>query len=189
MKSLISKSSPQTSTATIFKKITKKECSEAQSPVSTDAGARGATLIHLNFSTARKPRRMPDIVLRRNKISKQIWEQIELAKSRASGTAITITRLKQSRDPVTGATVQYNVPKRIKAWWFTTDAGDLALSIRYGKKLIELAPGKPSILVPKFSELVPLLELIKTAVLAGELDAQLEAAALTLKNGFRSQPR
>jgi hypothetical protein len=34
------------------------------------------------------------------------------------------------------------------------------------------------------AELVPTLELIKQAVEAGELDAQIEAAALKLREGF-----
>jgi hypothetical protein len=47
-----------------------------------------------------------------------------------------------------------------------------------------LAKGKFSVEVASPAELVPTLELIKTAVEAGELDAQLESASTTLRAGF-----
>lgn len=189
MKPLSPKTSSGAPSTADIEKLTRRQCSDSPRQVLTATHATSATLIHLNFSAARKPRRIPEVVLRRNKLSKRLWEQIELAKSRSTGTALAITRLKRYRDPITGLSIQADVPKRIKAWWFTTDDGDLALSIRYGKNLLELSPGKPSILVPSLAELVPLLELIKNAVLAGELDDQLEIAALNLKSGFKIQSR
>ena len=71
-----------------------------------------------------------------------------------------------------------------KPWWFTTDAGKLALSVRYGTKVLELAKGKVAVEVGSEKDLVPTLELIKTAVLNGELDTQIEAAANKLRDGF-----
>ncbi len=73
---------------------------------------------------------------------------------------------------------------RVKPWWFVTDAGKLALSVRYGTKVLELAKGKVAVEVGGEKDLVPTLELIKTAVLNGELDTQIEAAALKLRDGF-----
>ena len=74
-------------------------------------------------------------------------------------------------------------PKRVKPWWFTTDAGKLALSVRC-TKVLELAKGKVAVEVGTEKDLVPTLELIKTAVLNGELDTQIEAAANKLRDGF-----
>ncbi len=47
--------------------------------------------------------------------------------------------------------------------------------MRYGNKRIELAPKKPTIEVGETDNLVPTLETIKEAVIAGELDKQLAA--------------
>ena len=49
------------------------------------------------------------------------------------------------------------------------------LDVRYGNKRIELAPKKPTIEVGETDNLVPALETIKEAVIAGELDKQLAA--------------
>jgi hypothetical protein len=40
-----------------------------------------STLDGLKLSTAKKPTHLPQIVLRRNKLSNKLWEQIQLAKS------------------------------------------------------------------------------------------------------------
>ena len=66
----------------------------------------------------------------------------------------------------------------------TTESGKLALSVRYGTKVLELAKGKVAVEVGGEKDLVPTLELIKTAVLNGELDTQIDAAALKLRDGF-----
>jgi hypothetical protein len=47
------------------------------------------------------------------------------------------------------------IPKRIKPWWFVTDTGKLAFSVRYGTKLLELAKGKIAVEVGGEKDLVP----------------------------------
>jgi len=79
---------------------------------------------------------------------------------------------------------QVEMPKRVRPWWFVTDTGKLALSVRYGVKVLELAKGKVAVEVGSEKDLVPTLELIKRAVEAGELDAQIEVAAVKLRDGF-----
>ena len=51
-------------------------------------------------------------------------------------------------------------------------------------KVLELAKGKVAVEVGAEKDLVPTLELIKTAVLNGELDTQIDAAANKLRLGF-----
>jgi hypothetical protein len=84
----------------------------------------------------------------------------------------------------TGLRKQVEVSKRIKQWWFITDNGKLALSVRYGARLLELAKGKYAVELASEKELLPTLEIIKTAVLAGELDTAIENAASKLRDGF-----
>jgi len=50
--------------------------------------------------------------------------------------------------------------------------------------VLELAKGKSAVEVASNKDLVPALELIKTAVSNGELDAQIEAASTALRKGF-----
>jgi hypothetical protein len=59
------------------------------------------------------------------------------------------------------------------------------LSVRYGSKPLELAKGKNAIELNQASEIVPTLELIKNAVVAGELDEAIAAASNKLREGFK----
>jgi hypothetical protein len=51
--------------------------------------------------------------------------------------------------------------------------------------VLELAKGKFAVELPAHAQLVATLELIKTAIEAGELDTELESTAHTLRNSFK----
>jgi len=144
-----------------------------------------ATLATLKLSTAVKPTHMPAVQVRRNKLAKRLWEQAELAKAQQAGTQFTATKFRTVVENDTGLRKQVEVNKRIKQWWFTTDGGKLALSVRYGARLLELAKGKFAVELASEKELVPTLEIIKAAVLAGELDTAIDAASNKLRDGFQ----
>jgi hypothetical protein len=143
-----------------------------------------ATLSTLKLSSAVKPSSVPSIQLRRNKLVLRLWEQCELARAQAGGTTFAPVKFRSVVEQDTGIRRQVETPKRVKPWWFVTDAGKLALSVRYGTRVLELAKGKVAVEVGSEKDLVPTLELIKTAVLNGELDTQIEAAANKLRDGF-----
>ena len=143
-----------------------------------------ATLATLKLSAAVKPTHMPAVQLRRNKLAKRLWEQTELAKAQQAGAQFFVTKFRTVVENDTGMRKQVEVNTRIKQWWFTTDSGKLALSVRYGARLLELAKGKFAVELASEKELVPTLEVIKEAVLAGELDAAIEIASVKLRNGF-----
>ena len=56
--------------------------------------------------------------------------------------------------------------------------------MRYGTKLLELAKGKWAVEVGTDKDWVGVLEVVKSAVLAGDLDAQIDAASDKLREGF-----
>ena len=143
-----------------------------------------ATLATLKLSTAVKPTHMPAVQVRRNKMSRRLWEQIQLAKAQQSGTEFAPVKQRSYLDKETGLRKQVETTKRVKPWWFTADNGKLAMNVRYGARVIELAKGKSSIEIVNMDQLVPTLELIKQAVEEGELDAQIEVAAIKLREGF-----
>jgi hypothetical protein len=143
-----------------------------------------ATLASLKLTSAVKPTNLPAIQVRRNKLAKRLWEQAELAKAQQAGTHYTATKFRTITDNETGLRKQVETNKRVKAWWFVSDAGKLSLSVRYGTKVLELAKGKHAVEVGAERDLVGVLDVIKTAVLAGELDTAIENAANKLRNGF-----
>jgi len=144
-----------------------------------------SALESLKLTTAKKPTHIPAVVFRRNKLSSKLWEQIQLAKSQIDGTPFVVTKFKSIKDRETGLRRQVEIPKRIREWWFRNDAGKVCVSVKYGTKVIELAKGKHSVEVENAQALVKALELVKQAVEAGELDAQIESASGALKLGFK----
>jgi hypothetical protein len=77
------------------------------------------------------------------------------------------------------------VPKRIRPWFFTSDSGKLCVQIKYGSRVIDVSgKNKPTIELATADDLIRTLELVRTATLAGELDAMLETAGLKLRDGF-----
>ncbi len=144
-----------------------------------------SAISELKLVADKKPRNMPVIVVRRNKLAAKLWEQIQLAKSQIDGTPFVIHKFRSVRDPESGVKKQVEVPKRIKPWWFQSEAGKVCIAIRYGSYTLELAKGKPSIEVASAADLIKTLEVIKTAVEAGELDSQIELASQSLRSGFR----
>lgn len=138
----------------------------------------------LKLTAARKPTNLPQVVQRRNKIIGRIAEQMELATAYANGTTHLFTKVRTITDKDTGSRKQVETSKRVKAWWFISDNGKLALTVRYGAKLLELSRGKYAIEVATPTELVGTLEIVRTAVENGELDDAIDSAANKLKSGF-----
>ena len=142
------------------------------------------TLSALKLTAVRKPQNLPQVVQRRNKLIGRIAEQIELATAQANGTTHLFTKVRTLTDKDTGIRKQVETSKRVKAWWFATENGKLALSVRYGAKVLELAKGKYAIEVASTAELVNTLEIVKRATENGELDDAIDNAANTLKSAF-----
>jgi len=77
------------------------------------------------------------------------------------------------------------VAKRLKYWWFALENGKLALTVRYGARVLALnTKGMTAIEVADLDELVAVLGKLKAACDAGELDTAIEAASSKLREGF-----
>ncbi len=142
-----------------------------------------ATLASLKLVAAKKPSQQLPAAHRRSKLSSKILEQIQLARAHSTGQSYAPTKTKMATN-ADGERVAVTVPKRIKPWWFTDTNGKVCVAIRYGAKIIELAKGKSAIEVASSEALIEALETVNSAVLAGELDAQLEGASVKLRDGF-----
>jgi hypothetical protein len=142
-----------------------------------------ATLASLKLVAAKKPTNQPPMIQRRHKLSTKIFEQIQLAKAHNDGTTYSPTKTKNVTN-MDGHRVQVTVPKRIKPWWFVSDAGKVCVAIRYGAKVVELSKGKTAIEVASPAALIETLETVNTAVMAGELDQQIEAVSGQIRSLF-----
>ncbi len=137
----------------------------------------------LQFVDAIRPRSMPAVQQRRNKLSNKLWEQIQLVKSQIEHTHFVIKRRVTVRD-IEGNYKSIERPKRLKPWWFIAADGSLYLSVFYGSKRLELMPGKTSIAVKNMGELLKTLEMLKQETEAGSFDKAIEAASGELKLNF-----
>ena len=106
---------------------------------------------------------------RRKKLAKKIDEQIRVATD-ASYQPTVVKWIKTDEGDK-----KVEQPKRLKRWWHTNSEGKTILTIRYGTKALELQKGKCAVELATEDELANTLELVKAAVLNGELDAQIEA--------------
>ena len=143
-----------------------------------------ATLTSLKLVAAKKPAQKDPVQHRRAKLSAKVVEQLHYARALNAGEVYAPTRIKTVTN-AEGERVQVNQPKRIKPWWFQSETGKVCVAVKYGSWTIELAKGKPSVEVASGEELVKALTAIKTAVEAGELDAQIETASASLRSGFK----
>jgi hypothetical protein len=142
-----------------------------------------STLNSLKLVNSKKPTAIPPILQRRNKLSTKVWEQIQLAKAQREGGTYTVKKFKTVKD-YDGSRKSIEIQKRVRQWWFVASDGKVCLNIRYGAKIIEFAKGKTAVEVATADELIKALEIIKGAIEAGELDAQIEQASGAVRAGF-----
>lgn len=142
-----------------------------------------ATLASLKLVAAKKPTNISSAAQRRQKLLTKLDEQIHLATAHNKGETYAPQQVKTVTN-ADGERVQVSQLKKIKPWWFVSESGKVCVAIRYGAKVIELARGKTAIEVTNPASLIEALDAVKVAVQAGELDVQLEAVSMKLREGF-----
>lgn len=73
-----------------------------------------SALSDLKLSSAAKPQQVSGVQLRRNKMAKHIWEQIELAHAQTADTVFAPTRFKTMIKNDTNIRRQIETHKRVK---------------------------------------------------------------------------
>ena len=149
-----------------------------------NATAVPASLANLNMSDVKKPTQQTPVQMRRNKLSKQLWEQVQLATALATGGSFAPIRVRTVKDRLTGERKTVEQPKRVKPWWFTAEDGTLCLQVRYGVQVLEIGKGKNTITLASKDQLVETLNLVKQAAEHGELDKQIAAVATKAQLNF-----
>ena len=143
-----------------------------------------SALTGLKLVAAKRPQAAAPIVQRRNKLSNQLFQQIELARCLSEGKTYAPMRLRNIRDKLTGERRTVEAVKRVRQWWFVSDSGKVCLQVRYGTRVLELSKGKNSIEVGTAAELLTVLSAVKSAVEAGDLDVQIDSASAAVRERF-----
>ena len=125
---------------------------------------------------------------RRQKLSTKLAEQIQLAKALQSGTEFSPVRVRTVKDEVTGQSRKVEVPKKLKPWWWTDEKGKLCITVRYGARTLEIVEGKNAIETDSIADVIASLQVIRSAVDAGELDRRIDAVMGEAKAGLPKAP-
>ena len=124
---------------------------------------------------------------RRQKLSNKLHEQIQMAKAIQAGTEFVPVKIRNFIDQDTGKTRKVEVPKRLKPWWWPSENGKLCITVRYGARTLEVIEGKNAIETDNIAGVITTLEVLRTAVDAGELDARIESISGLVKAGFEKE--
>ena len=141
-------------------------------------------LSSLKFVTTQRQQLNNPAVSRRQKLSAKIHEQIQIAKAQQMDTEYRAVKTRKVMDPVTGEVRHVEVPKRIKPWWWRSETGKLCITVRYGARTLEVVEGKNAIEADDLAGVIITLEVLRSAVDAGELDARIEAVSGLVKAGL-----
>src|ERR1039458_7450716 len=106
---------------------------------------KSLTLAQLPRLTAADP-----VIQRRAKLIVRLQQQIALVQD----PQFTLTRQKWIADEH-GVKQLRSLPKKVRPWWRTDATGAVVLTVRYGARVIEFAPGKGAIAVGKKEKLKP----------------------------------
>ena len=144
-----------------------------------------AALQGLKLITAKRQTAINPVQFRRNKLSQRVQEQIALAQAAVEQRIYVKQRHRSVKDEH-GIRSTIATQVRVKQWWFEQEGGKLALFIRYGSKIIALSPKSNAVECAALTDVLQALKVVKAAVEAGELDAQITAASEKLREGFTS---
>ena len=127
----------------------------------------------LTITLLKSPERLSPTEQRRLKLVSKLEEQLAMARAEIAGETYSVTKQAWGRD-AEGNKVRVTREKKLTSWWFKDGAG-LAMVVRYGAKILELAKGKRALSVANVAALPDVIATIMAAVMAGELDGAIDA--------------
>jgi hypothetical protein len=144
-----------------------------------------ASLQQLKLISAKRQQSVDPTQFRRFKLAGRLEDQIALAQAMLEQRTYTKERVRSVRD-ASGVRTSVQVHTRVKPWWWVMENGKLALSIRYGSRVIALSPKSNAIECASLKDVVQALATVKAVVEAGELDAAITAVSEKVRAGFKA---
>lgn len=142
-------------------------------------------LASLNLVVGKRSRYLDPVVVKRQKLSARIQEQMTICQAHLDGRVFALTRDKTVVDEVTGESRVISVNKRVTEWFWQSNTGKVNIALRYGASTLNLGKGgKNAIEVNSLNEVVPTLEILKSAVEVGELDIAISEASAKTRKSF-----
>lgn len=129
----------------------------------------------LTLDTSKKPAQIDTATHRRNNLIAKLDEQILIAQAMLKGEEYFGKKTVKQTDE-DGNVTTTTAPKQIRKWFYENN-GQYFLEIKYGNKVLQLAKDKTAIVVEKLDDVADVIEQVKQAVLAKELDNAIDAVA------------
>lgn len=128
--------------------------------------------------SAAKPHNQPASPQERNreKLRGYLAEQRALVEAAVSGKPYAAVRTVTKTDEA-GNRTRVEVARTVRKGWFVGDGGKVFFQLRYGGRPLELAKGMTSVEAEGLAAISPIIDTLDQAVLAGEFDAAVAAAA------------
>lgn len=145
-----------------------------------------SVLSSLKLVSAKRNTNADVAISRRHKLSQRIREQISMANALKAGETFTSKRMRNVRDEDSGIKQVKEVAVRVKEWWFF-NGGKVCVQLRYGNRVLPLTSkgDKNGVEVETADEMIAVLTKLDAAVLAGELDAQMQAVSSSIRSRFK----
>jgi len=140
-------------------------------------------LQNLKLTAFTAPTQPDPVQHRRDKLAAKLMEQIESAQAAEQGTEYRAERVRRVKTET--GTEQQVVQRRVRSWFRRIDDKRWVVMVFYGARQLDLAKNKNAVEVQGIAGVRAALETLRKAVLAGELDAQINTAAESLKRGFK----
>ena len=129
----------------------------------------------LKFDKSQKPTRIGTTSHRRNNLIVKLDEQILIAQTMLKGKEYFGKKTVKETDE-DGNVSTITIPKQVRKWFYKNNE-QWFLEIKYGNKVLQLAKDKTAIVVEKRDDIISIIEQVKEAVLAKELDNAINALA------------
>lgn len=120
----------------------------------------GDMIMKLKFVATQKPKTQNPTIQRRQRIVRRIDQQIALL-SKAGPDGLPNT-----------------------SWVWMDDEGTCLLSVKYGRQVLELEKGMPSIFCGDLDKVIEVITYIRAMALEGQLDDQLANASSDIRKKF-----
>ena len=133
-----------------------------------------STLSTLKLSASSPRQQLSATDRLRRKLLEQLDLQIRAAVCAMAGETFQHEVQRWVRQNGSNDKVLTTITRQVRPWWWTNSFGTIMLSLRQGNRIIDIAEGKSSIEVGELSDLLAILETLRKAITAGELDAQLK---------------
>jgi hypothetical protein len=146
-----------------------------------------SNLAKLNLSSTSPHAPMTPLARKRIKLLQKLDVQIQAAEAEAQDEEFLEDIKRWVRNEETGEKSLITKQMPIRKWWWQNQHGAWMVSLRDGNRLIPLGADKTSVEVGAMDQLVSALETLRDAVVAGELDTQLDALIASRKPVGRKQ--